>query len=294
MSNIFERIANCYDSLHQFWENEDTQRVISAGLVFFFVLAVVVIEMKVYGLLPEAFSPYIPENHFYAVKLAFTFILLLEIVSLVFILPMSVSGAMAKQLEIVALILLRNCFKELVNFEYTVTLAGHMPEVYRISANAAGALAIFVILGVFSRLQFHRPALMPPDKRYRFVITKKLIALFLLLAFFESGIHFLVDSARGVPTHDFFESFFTILIFADILLILISQQYLPAFHAIFRNSGFALATLIIRLSLTAPPYQSVFLAVGASLFALALTAAYAFVSPKEQQKPAADCPESGQ
>ena len=35
----------------------------------------------------------------------------------------------------------------------------------------------------------------------------------------------------------FFETIYTVLIFADIALVLISQRYMPSFHAVFRNSG---------------------------------------------------------
>jgi len=41
--------------------------------------------------------------------------------------------------------------------------------------------------------------------------------------------------------------------------------------AVFRNSGYALATLGIRLALAAPPYFNTLLGVGAALYAVALT-----------------------
>ena len=51
-------------------------------------------------------------------------------------------------------------------------------------------------------------------------------------------------------------------------------EYLPAFHAMLRNSGYAVATLLLRLSLTAPPMVNAAVGVGAGLYALALTYAY--------------------
>lgn len=54
-------------------------------------------------------------------------------------------------------------------------------------------------------------------------------------------------------------------------MVLISQCFRPSFHAVFRNSGYALSTLFIRLALAAPPMLDVALGIVAALFAIALT-----------------------
>ena len=52
---------------------------------------------------------------------------------------------------------------------------------------------------------------------------------------------------------------------------------------VFRNSGFAGATVLIRLALSAPPYVNSGLAVASMLFALGLLVAYnRFRAPEEQ------------
>ena len=48
----------------------------------------------------------------------------------------------------------------------------------------------------------------------------------------------------------FFNEFFTVLIMADVLLLLISLYKTDKFHEIFRNSGFIISTILIRLSFT--------------------------------------------
>lgn len=45
----------------------------------------------------------------------------------------------------------------------------------------------------------------------------------------------------------------------------------PGFYAVFRNSGFALSTMIIRIALAAPPFYNVLLAITAAVFAILLT-----------------------
>ena len=67
--------------------------------------------------------------------------------------------------------------------------------------------------------------------------------------------------------HTFFPVFYTVLIFSDILIVLLSHTYQPAFQSVFRNSGYALATLLIRFALGAPAYYAPALGVAAMAFA---------------------------
>lgn len=104
--------------------------------------------------------------------------------------------------------------------------------------------------------------------------AKKGIALVILTVFVILGLTNVYNQFTGLPHIDFFPVFYTLLIFTDILLVLISQCFRPSFHAVFRNSGYALSTLFIRLALAAPPMYDVALGVVAGLFAIALTLAW--------------------
>ena len=70
------------------------------------------------------------------------------------------------------------------------------------------------------------------------------------------------------------------LIFSDIFVVIIAQRFLPCYVAVFRNSGLALATLLIRLALAAPPYWNAGLGVFAALFAVGMTLAYNMVAKR--------------
>jgi hypothetical protein len=85
------------------------------------------------------------------------------------------------------------------------------------------------------------------------------------------GIKSGIATITGTEQTDFLHGFYTILILSDILVVLISQCYQPSFFAVFRNSGFALSTLIIRIALAAPPFYNVLLGLSAALFAILLT-----------------------
>lgn len=77
--------------------------------------------------------------------------------------------------------------------------------------------------------------------------------------------------------------FYTALIFTDILLVLVSQYYMPCFHATFRNSGYAVGTLIMRIALASPHWLGALLCICAGLYLLALTYAAARFAPQSRR-----------
>ena len=103
-------------------------------------------------------------------------------------------------------------------------------------------------------------------------------ALLLLLGYLGVGAYdcFLWVSQKEDRLVPFFEVFYTMLIFVDILLVLISLQFSSTYHVAFRASGFAVATVFLRIALVAPPYINSVLGVGATLYALGLTLAYSY------------------
>ena len=224
------------------------------------------------GLLPGSLHEIIPENHFFAVQAAFTVVLILEVISLIFTIPCSFSRSVGKQFEILALILMRNAFKELSYFPEPITFLGNEAAILNILSDGFGALLIFALLGYYYRIQaLSAEDKMRPTDIYSFVAAKKGIAIILLVVFTFLGISSVIASFTGKNNPDFLHSFYTILILADILVVLLSQCFQPSFYAIFRNSGFALSTLIIRIALAAPPFFNVLLGIAAALFAILLT-----------------------
>lgn len=275
MDFLFERLTYIFDPLHHFWEHERMHRRLALGLIVVFLAALVCIELNRQGLLPEALAAHTPTNHFHAVNLAFTLVLILEVISLIFTLPCSFSKSVGKQFEILSLILLRDAFKELSYFSEPITVGANLTPVFHILGYGFGALVVFALLGVYYRIQPDKKQGMGlPHDLFRFVAAKKGIALLLLFTFAVLGLGNLYNMSAGLPRIDFFPVFYTLLIFTDILVVLISQCFRPSFHAVFRNSGYALCTLFIRLALAAPPMYDVALGIVAALFAIALTLAW--------------------
>lgn len=266
--------AGWFDRLHHAWEGPRAQRRLGTTLVVVFLGAIGVIELNRLGLLPPGLWPGLTTNHLKAVYVAFTLLLFIEIVGLVFALARSVAESVGKQFELLALILLRKAFLEFAQFGEPIRWEDVEPVLPVIVADVGGALAIFVVLGFYYRVQRHRPITMDPGERASFVAAKKVVALLLLAAFAGLVAADAARMAREGDTDRFFEAFYTILIFSDILLVLISLRYSASFAVVFRNSGFAAATVLIRLALTAPAYVNAVLGLAAALFALGLSLAY--------------------
>jgi hypothetical protein len=283
MTFFYDKITHVFDPLHHLWEHEKMHRKISFGLVLFFLASIICIELNRRQLLPGSWSSVIPKNHFFAVQAAFTVVLILEVISLIFTIPCSFSRSVGKQFEILALILMRNAFKELSYFPEPITFAGNEHAVLIILSDGFGSLLIFALLGCYYFVQVKSSDdKMRPTDLYRFIAAKKGIALILLSIFIFMGASSAFATVAGTPHADFFHGFYTLLILTDILVVLISQCFQPSFYAVFRNSGFALSTLLIRIALAAPPFFNVLLGLAAALFAIALTLVSRFLFLKKK------------
>lgn len=273
-----DRAVRLFDALHHAWERPGMERAIGATLVAAFLGAMVAIELARRGLLPAAVVARLPRSHFAAVGVAFTLLLVVETLSLVFALAQSVADAVGKQFELLSVILLRKTFLAFADVHEPVDwarAAGAAPEAV---ADMTGALLVFVITGLFYRAQRHRPITTGESEQASFIAAKKGVALALLAAFAVMIVDALADAIRGATpapsVHGFFEAFYTVLIFSDVLLVLVALCYSSRYAVVFRNSGFAAATLLLRIALTAPPFVNAALGVGAALFGVAVSMAY--------------------
>lgn len=272
MNIIYEKITFLFDPLHHLWEHEQMHRKISLCLVLFFLVGLLSIELKRMGLISGPLAEFIPYSHFSAIQAAFTVVLILEVISLIFTLPCSFSRSVGKQFELLALILMRNAFKELSYFPEPISFTGNEQAILRILSDGFGALIIFALLGLYYLVQGKKQDdTLAATNLFSFVAAKKGIALFLLAAFAYMGIKSGWLTITGQAHNDFLHDFYTLLILADVLVVLISQCFQPGFYAVFRNSGFALSTMIIRIALAAPPFYNVLLGIAAAVFAIMLT-----------------------
>jgi len=266
--------AHLFDRVEHAWKSPRTRRATGTALVVLFVGALVTVEVNRRGWFPDPLSSRVSTSHFAAISLAFTALLVVEVVELVLALARSVAASVGAQFELFSLILLREAFKELGKLPEPVVWVSAEGPVLHALADAAGALLVFVGIVAYTRLQRHRQITASETEQETFVQAKKALALALLAAFVVAAVD---DGWRLVTDDDpypLFETFFTALIFADVLVVLVSLRYTDTYAVVFRNAGFALATVVLRLALVAPVYVNAALGIGATAFVIALTAAY--------------------
>jgi len=278
--SFLARSSLLFDRLESRWETLATQRWVATLLTVVFLVGMVIIEFKRRGWLPSGLAEHVPNMHFDAILWAFTLLLLAEVVSLIFALAQSVATAVGKQLEIMSLILVRQSFKELTKFSEPIEWSDTVRhQVLYILSDAFGALIIFAILVLYTKMQRHQPISQSSTERSTFVASKKLIALALLVSLAVIGVHVATAWFDGridgtlfnAFSDDYFEIFYTLRIFADVLIVLISTRYSIAYPIVFRYFGFAVATVLIRLALTAPRFFDAGLGITAALFTVGLT-----------------------
>ncbi len=267
-------INRLYDRLENVWESQGMRAFVGYCVVFIFLTSLLVIQLKRMSLLPEPLLKWVPSSHFYAVHLVFYLLMIFEVIALVFSLTHSISESVGKQFEILSLILLRSVFKDFVVFPEPLTVHHIDASLIPMAVDALGALVVFILLGIYYKMQRHPRITKDEDEEYRFISVKKFLSILLLIIFLCIGFLNLFLVLTGQHTHDFFSIFYTVLIFTDILVVLISLRYSYQFCTLFRNSGFALTTVFIRLALSADPIINVVLGVAAILFAIGLTHAY--------------------
>lgn len=182
MIEKLEPIARLYDRVHQGWEDPRCVRSIAILIFFTYLLALFAIELNRQGILPSAYAHIVPMKHFQAIHFAFTLILGMEVLALIFTLSESLSQSLGKQFEVMALILLRSAFKELSELPEPASFLN--PEtLFHIASAGTGALVIFVCLGFYHRLRVHQNYMVNLKEQKRYVIAKKIVSLVLVFLF---------------------------------------------------------------------------------------------------------------
>lgn len=271
LRSLFDFQINAFDYLHKRWESESTNKAISNIVIVFFSLGLLVVLLAYLGI--HIFEK--PVSAFFAIELAFNALLVFEVIGLIFLIPYSVADSVGKQFEIISLLLLRDAFKEfghnLDDFHWD---AAFIQEFAPIVSDAFGAILLFLITGLFYRSQRHAKITRSYEEQQRFIKIKKLISVYLTISFICLGIYEIIGAYQLNQAVNSLKLFYNLLIFSDIFILLFSLRYSTKYLNLFRYSSFALATVFLRLTLSAPAYFNVILAVTVGLMVLLVTYIY--------------------
>ncbi len=282
--NILKYISRLSDRLESSWESIGAQTRIGTVLVAGFILGIILVDLNRNGLIPGPLGKYLPIKHLAIIAHIFTLLLFFEVISLIFSVVHSVSVSMGKQIEVLSLVLLRDLFKEFSHFTEPFVWEQIQPFLFPMISSALGALAIFVILGMYYRVYHSQPITTDEKDRKSFIDAKKNIAFFLLIGFIIIVLHDIWHFLLTNKPSQTFETFFTILVFSDILIMLVSMRYGSSYRVAFRNSGFAAATVLIRLALISPPPFNALIGTGSALFVLGISLNYKYYTPSKYQQ----------
>ena len=248
---------------------------------FIFHLFLIFFE-NYYGLDIFSAKTNLSSNPISALYTPFTFILVYEAFLLIYYLPRSFTTSVAKEYEIISLVLIRKIFKDIpeINLDSSNIIN---PSNLQLLYDLLAVIIIFYLIHLFKKTWVNTPKRKTNKNLNKFINYKKLMSVLLVPTllvlcftnFYEWVIQVFIsesytDNLNGV----FFIDFFTILILVDVFILLISFQYTERYSQLIRNTGFIISTILLRLSFGADGLYSILLLILGVVFGLVILRIY--------------------
>jgi len=220
-------------------------------------------------------------NPISALYTPFTFILVYEAFLLIHFLPRSFTTSVAKEYEIISLVLIRKIFKDIPEISLdssNILNANNLQLLYDLLA----VIIIFYLIYLFKKTWVNTPKRKTNKNLNKFINYKKLISILLIptlvvlcfVNFYEWFIDVFVTESQTSNLNGFFIDFFTILILVDVFILLISFQFTERYSQLIRNTGFIISTILLRLSFSAEGPYSILLLILGVVFGLIILRIY--------------------
>ena len=206
---------------------------------------------------------------------------------MIYYLPKSTSTYISKQYEIIALIIIRRLFKDLSDLSLSSNWFNIKNDL-QFTYDLLASVLLFYLIYLFhiERTRVYRTVKMSihhSTSISKFINAKKWMATALVPMLLILGIYSFLNWSIGIflPLEEnaisfnninyiFFDQFFSILIIADVILLLVSFFHTDEFHKVIRNSGFIISTILIRISFSVDGIINNLLIVSAVLFGLSI------------------------
>ena len=220
-------------------------------------------------------------NPISALYTPFTFILIYEAFLLIHYLPRSFTTSVAKEYEIISLVLIRKIFKDIPEISLdssTILNENNLQLFYDLSA----VIVIFYLIYLFKKTWVNIPKRKTNKNLNKFINYKKLMSILLVptllilcfVNFYEWVIEVFISESYTGNLNGFFIDFFTILILVDVFILLISFQFTERYSQLIRNTGFIISTILLRLSFSAQGLYSILLLLLGVVFGLVILKIY--------------------
>ena len=248
-----------------------------------FVIHLTVILLNNYNLIElSVVGTNLFSNPISALYTPFSFILVYEAFLLIYYIPRSFTTAVGKQYQIMSLIVIRKIFKDIPLVDLNANWIENSNN-QQLIFDLVGVLIIFFLIYLFKITKEKLPIKPVSDKLDRFIASKKLVSIVLLPTLFAICIMSFVNWFSGVFIEEtfnenlnnlFFNEFFTILILADVFILLLSFQYTERYSQLIRNTGFIISTILLRLSFSVSGLTSILLIISGIVFGLIILLIY--------------------
>ena len=227
-------------------------------------------------------------NPISAIYTPFSIILYYEIFLLIYYLPRSFTTSILKQFEIISLIVIRRIFYDIPKLDLESNNWLENPDNIQITYDLICILTLFFLIYLFnlvkSRIQYKKT-----EKNInKFIDSKKIISIALIpvmVVLFIIGIYnwYSVGMSSNFASsfyyvnEVFYNTFFSILIIADVFILLLSFLYTERYSQIMRNTGFIICTILIRLSFSSTGLTNLLLIISSVLFGLLILKIYSLM-----------------
>jgi len=259
-----------------------------------FIIHLLLILGKNYDLFHSRMDNILLTDPISAIYTPFSIILIYEIYLLIHFLPRSFTTSVSKQFEIISLIVIRRIFGEIPHIDLMAswfTATENLQLIY----DLIGILILFFLIYLFNKSREKLVKGQLSERLKRFVNSKRALSLILLPVLVFTSAYTLIVwlqtqfSGASITSSFhlnsiFYNEFFTILILADVFILLLSFQYTERYSQLIRNTGFVICTILIRLSFATDGLTNIVLIISSVTFGLLVLRIYQATESSRQAK----------
>jgi hypothetical protein len=261
----------------------------SASIGFIFHLSLVLLNNN--SIINLGNESLLLTNPISAIYTPFSIILYYEIFLLIFYLPRSFTTSILKQFEIISLIVIRRIFYDIPKLDLESNNWFENADNLQITYDLICILILFFLIYLFNYVKSNID-IKKTKNIDKFIDSKKIISVLLipvmivlfiigLYNWYSIGISSNFASSFYYVNEVFYNTFFSILIIADVFILLLSFLYTERYSQIMRNTGFIICTILIRLSFSSTGLTNLLLIISSVLFGLLILKIYSLMNKIE-------------
>ena len=261
----------------------------SASIGFIFHLSLVLLNNN--SIINIGNESLLLTNPISAIYTPFSIILYYEIFLLIFYLPRSFTTSILKQFEIISLIVIRRIFYDIPKLDLGSNNWFENADNLQITYDLICILILFFLIYLFNYVKSNID-IKKTKNIDKFIDSKKIISVLLipvmivlftigLYNWYSIGISTNFASSFYYVNEVFYNTFFSILIIADVFILLLSFLYTERYSQIMRNTGFIICTILIRLSFSSTGLTNLLLIISSVLFGLLILKIYSLMNKIE-------------